>query len=183
MTKLTTFLALALAAGLVLAQDGAPQGSPAWTGVDHPMDVIAARQALMLAAEDLMQPVDTYTVEPDTDTDTVQEAGETIAAMMLAVPHLFPPTTDLYDPDAEFPDTIAMPRIWQEFPTFYGLASAASAAATAVAESRNADQLRETSLGLRAACDACHTLYLRPYEPSGVTEEDLDFDFDSIFEK
>ena len=33
------------------------------------------------------------------------------------------------------------------------------------------------------SCDACHELYLRPYHPSKVTKQDLDFDFDSVFRK
>ena len=39
--------------------------------------------------------------------------------MLLAVPLLFPPTTNLYDPKAETPTTIALPAIWQSFPAFY----------------------------------------------------------------
>ena len=58
-----------------------------------------------------------------------------------------------------------------------------SGAVTTLSEAATPDALRTAALALRATCDACHAINLRPYEPSEVTEEDLDFDFDSIFKK
>ena len=45
--------------------------------------------------------------------------------MLLALPHLFPPTTNLYDPKAAQPATLALPPIWKDFDSFYTLAGAA----------------------------------------------------------
>lgn len=165
----------------LLAQDAAPGAGPGWTGLTNPADVIAARTELMIALEDLMRPIDTYTVEAQQDPTVLTGAAATIASMLLAVPHLFPPTTDRYDPDAEIPETLALPRIWEEFSAFYAMAMAASTTASTMAETRDADQLRSASVSLRASCDACHERYLRPYVRSEVTPEDLDFDFDSLF--
>lgn len=165
----------------VSAQEAGTTDGPGWTGVTKPMDVIAARQALMLELEQLMLPIDTYTVDQNTDSTLLAPAAQSIAPMLLAFPHLFPPTTDLYDAEAELPVTLALPRIWQEFDAFYAMSAASSAAATALAEMSDAESLQTASTGLRASCDACHALYLRPYVRSTVTEEDLDFDFDSLF--
>jgi hypothetical protein len=49
-----------------------------------------------------------------------------------------------------------------------------------MAESKGASELRAAGLSLRASCDACHALYLRPYVRGEVSQEDLDFDFDSV---
>jgi cytochrome c556 len=176
-------MAVAGLASLALAEDPVPGELPGWTGVTNPRDVIAARQALMIAIEDLMRPIDTYTVEGGGDPTALTAAAETVAAMLLAVPHLFPPTTNLYDPAAEMPETLALPTVWANFPAFYTMALAASTTATTLAETTDAEQLRTASLSLRASCDACHALYLRPYVRSEVTQEDLDFDFDSVFQK
>lgn len=174
-------LALFAAAGLAIPAAAQDDG-PGWTGVTNIEDLIAARQELMFAIEDLMRPIDTYTVDASVDPDRLTANAASIVPMMRAVPHLFPPTTNLYDPDAEYPATLALPHIWEDFPAFYAMAGAAAAAATALTEAAGEDALRAAALGLRASCDACHALNLRPYEASKVTEEDLDFDFESIFE-
>jgi cytochrome c556 len=179
----TACLAVLASAGLaaLAAAQGPVKDARGWTGITNPAEVIGARQALMIAIEELMRPIDTYTVDGAEDAATLTAAAETIAAMLLAVPHLFPPPTNLYDPEAEMPATLALPKIWEQFPTFYAMAAAASTTASTMAEATNAEQLRTASLNLRASCDACHELYLRPYIQGGVTQEDLDFDFDSIF--
>jgi cytochrome c556 len=151
---------------------------------DEPaVDVIAARQALMVAAENLMQSIDTYTVDDSIDPETMRTHADAIAAMLLALPHLFPANTNSYDPAAEFPETLALPAVWENFAGFYAMASVAAAAAAQLAETFDPDALATASLGLRASCDACHSLYLLPYEPPTVTQEELDFDFDSIFDQ
>lgn len=165
------------------AQDGpAPGDGPGWTGITKPEDVIAARSELMMGIEDLMIPIDTYTVDPSVDTDVIAQNAVTIHIMLQALPHLFPPTTNVYDPDAEYPETLALPHIWEDFDGFYAMADAAAQAAEALSETREPDARRAGALALRATCDACHALNLRPYEEGHVTEEDLNFDFDSVFQ-
>ena len=73
-----------------------------------------------------------------------------------------------------------MPAIWQQFAAFYALAAHASATATKLAALTDAQSLRAAGTELRAACDACHAPYLRPYVASSVSESDLEFDFDSV---
>jgi cytochrome c556 len=177
-THTVLLVAILAAPGVVAAQDD----SPGWTGITDPESVIASRQGLMTEMERLMRPIDSYTVDEPIDPETIRSAAVTIAQILLATPHLFPPTTNLYDDKAEIPVTIALPPIWKDFETFESLALAASAAADSLSSASDHDALVAGALGLRAACDACHTLYLLPYKPSTVTSEDLDFDFDSFFD-
>lgn len=178
------FIVIAAApAGQVLADGPAPGRGQGWTGITKPRDLIEAREALMIEIEELMEPIDTYTVDNTVSPGAVTDAADKIAAMLLAVPHLFPPTTNLYDPGAEQPETLALPGIWKDFPVFYKMAAAASQSATALAGTTDPTALRTGALNLRESCDACHALFLRPYQAPEVTDEDRNFDFNSVFNK
>jgi cytochrome c556 len=166
-------------AATALAAEATPGSGPGWTGVTNPKDVITARQELMAHIEELMEPIDTLQVREVSHPEQLRLSAEVISAMLLAVPHLFPPTTNRYDPKAEEPETLALPGIWTDFGSFYELAAAAASAAESMAEAKGKQQLQTASLRLRASCDACHTLYLRPYSPPKVLPSDIDFDFDS----
>jgi Cytochrome C' len=156
----------------------APEQGPGWTGLTKPMDIIHARGEVMEHMELLMEPIDTIQVEPVGNVDQLHINAEAIAAMLLAVPHLFPPTTNLYQPQGPQFLTLALPAIWQQFDTFYGLAMSASQAADAMGEAEGDAALRAASLKLRNSCDACHMLFLRKYVPSRPGPADYDFDFD-----
>jgi cytochrome c556 len=176
-----------LPAALLLAACGAareptvstvPATDPSWTGLTRPMDVIHARGEVMEHMELLMEAIDTIQVEPVRNVDQLHLQALAISAMLQAVPHLFPPTTNIYNPAGpEFP-TLALPTIWQNFDTFYKLAMSASAAAEDFAETTGDEALRAASLKLRNSCDACHTLYLRKYVPKKPGPEDYGFDFE-----
>ena len=186
MTRMSmTGLAVLVAAGLASlgCQDPAPVDPPDGAGTTSPQDVIAARRALMLAIEDQMPLIDGYTVDGEGDLGALAASAQTIAAMLLAFPHLFPPATNLYDPAAELPVTLALPTLWEDFPAFNAMAAEAAATATTMADATGADVLREAALGVRASCDSCHARYMRPYVRGTVNQEDKDFDFDSIFQK
>jgi cytochrome c556 len=166
------------------AADPTPaSGGPSWTGVTRPMDVIAARQELMEHAEILMEPIDTITIKEVKNEDLLRSNAQAIEAMLTALPHLFPPTTNLYDYKVQEPKTLALPAIWRNFETFYKLATAASHAAEAMSETHGKQQLRSASLRLRASCDACHTLFLRPYTGPQFQDSDYEFDFESAIRK
>jgi cytochrome c556 len=184
-TVIVVALALAAAAHAAPAHvaGALPGQGPGWTGITRPKDVITARQELMEHAELLMEPIDTIQVEPIRDVKQLHANAEAISAMLLALPHLFPPTTNLFDPKAQMPETLALPAIWKSFGSFYALATAASTAAQAMADAEGPSALRAASRGLRASCDACHSVYLRPYSPPKVLESDYEFDFDSILGK
>jgi cytochrome c556 len=159
---------------------GAPSAEPGWTGITEPNEVIEARRALMAEVETLMKPVDSFIVGETADAATLRANAAAIEPMLLALPHLFPPTTNLFDPDAHDPPTTALPAIWQRFAAFQTFAESAERAAAALAVSEDGDPLRDASARLRASCDACHAAFMKPYTPPVVTEEDKDFDFESV---
>jgi len=103
--------------------------------------------------------------------------------MLLAVPHLFPPTTNLYDARVEQPVTLALPKIWEQFPAFYAMATATSKAADVLAHTKGADALNKGAEDLRESCETCHETFELPYEAPKPSDEDLNFDFDSVFKK
>jgi len=158
-----------------------PAPDPSWTGLTQPKAVITARLELMEHIEELMEPIDTITIQtgPVKDVPRLHQSAEVIGAMLGALPHLFPPTTNLYDPQSLTPQTIALPAIWKDFDSFYRLAQASSAAAERFAKTEGDEPLREASRALRSSCDGCHALYLRKYVPPEVLESDRAFDFDS----
>ena len=158
----------------------APNADPSWTGIAEPEELIEARRALMDRAEDLMKPIDSFTVGEPADPKELRENAETIGAMLHAVPHLFPPTTNRFDPDAHDPPTLALPTIWQRFAAFETFAKNAQRMAAALETSEDGEPLRAASVQLRSACDACHAGFMKPYTPPVVTDEDRNFDFDSV---
>lgn len=180
---LAALVTVLLTHGVAAQHDARPDSvheQPGWTGVSHPEDVISTRRLLMDELQQLIRPIDAYAAGEPAEAEQLREAARSIAAIMAAVPHLYPPTTDRYDAGAEVPDTLALPAIWQDFDTFYRLATASVAAADALFAT-DSGATRQAAVTLRASCDACHALYLRPWEPAGVSSEDLEFDFDAIF--
>jgi cytochrome c556 len=169
-----------------MAMDSAaPERGPGWTGLTKPREVIAARQELMEHIEELMEPIDTITIKtgPVKDVGRLHQSAEVIGAMLTALPHLFPPTTNLYYPKVTDPKTLALPAIWQQFDTFYSLAGAASKAADRMAQAQGDEGLRAASRALRSSCDGCHELFLRKYLPPKVLDSDRNFDFDSALRR
>lgn len=163
------------------AQEDLPGDAPGWTGLTEAEEIIEARRVLMIRTEELMLPIDEFAAGVGADGETLRAAAETIEAMLLALPHLFPPTTDRYEPDTLEPETRALPDIWRDFAAFRAMAAAAEEAAAALADAEDEQAARAAALRLRGTCDGCHARFAKPYTPPKVTEEDLSFDFDSVF--
>lgn len=152
---------------------------PGWTGLTEPGEVIEARRLLMVEAERLMKPIDAFSIGQPGDPAALRSAATTLEPLLLALPHLFPPTTNLFDPAAHDPPTTALPAIWQRFAAFQTFAESAERAAAALAVADDGEPLRAASARMRAACDTCHAAFMKPYTPPQVTDEDRDFDFES----
>jgi cytochrome c556 len=152
---------------------------PGWTGLTEPEEVIEARRLLMVEAERLMKPIDEFSIGGPGDPAALRSAATTLEPLLLAVPHLFPPTTNLFDPAVLDPPTTALPTIWQRFAAFQTFADAAERAAAALVTAEEGEPLRAASARLRSACDTCHAQFMKPYTPPQVTDEDRDFDFES----
>lgn len=154
---------------------------PGWTGLTEPEEVIEARRLLMNEAERLMKPIDEYSIGGPGDPAALRSAATTLESLMLALPHLFPPTTNLFDPAAHDPPTTALPTIWQRFAAFQTFAESAERVAASLAKADDGEPLRAASARMRAACDTCHAAFMKPYTPPQVTDEDREFDFESAF--
>jgi len=150
---------------------------PGWTGATRPAEVIAARQALMLEVEKFMRGIDTYAFGEPGDLVTLQQDAASVGQLMLALPHLFPPTTNLFDAAADTPQTLALSTVWENFEDFYNLAIQSSATATDASLLNDPEQFRQAGLAMRATCDACHAAYMRPFVQDTVHTEDLNFNF------
>jgi cytochrome c556 len=151
-----------------------------WTGLTEPEELIEARRLLMIETERLMKPIDAFIVGEPVDAAVLREDATAIEAMLLAFPHLFPPTTDRYDATVLDSPTIALPAIWQRFDAFLAQAEAAEGAAAELIAAGDDAALLAAGTRLRAACDACHAAFTKAYTPPVVTEQDLEFDFESV---
>jgi cytochrome c556 len=135
---------------------------------------------LLAEAVRLWLPIDELSIGQPGAPAALRAAATTLEPLVLALPHLFPPPTTLFDPAAHDPPTIALPTIWQRFAAFQTFAESAERAAAALAAAEDGEPLRAASARMRAACDTCHAAFMKPYTPPQVTDEDRNFDFESV---
>src|SRR5258708_38738860 len=86
-------------------------------------DVIFARKTLMGSLSDNMDQIETAIASgKKLDLDDVHEHADTISVMLMAFPHLFPPSSNQWKPNGDpdpATDTFASPDAWTNFPDFY----------------------------------------------------------------
>jgi cytochrome c556 len=132
-------------------------------GVTPPKDTIFARKILMGAISENMDEIETMLApEGRLNLAEGQEHADTISIMLMAFPHMFPPSTNQWVAGADrdpATDTYASPEVWVRFPDFYRLADAASKIAFAASRAKRADEFKAQIVQLRAACDGCHAVF------------------------
>lgn len=184
LNRRANFWTIALAA--LLALDMAQEALPAaptelagqgWTCLADPAGVIAARGQLMLEMEQLMIPLDSYTTGDPYDVDMLRDNAAGVARLLQVVPHLFPPTTNLYKDTDTLPATLALPEILTNFDGFQGLATEASEVADDASNTADAEASRQKALDIRTACAACHSIFVRAYDTPAVSGNDKSVDF------
>ena len=128
-------------------------------------DVIFARKTMMSTISDNMDQIETMIASgKKIDLDDAHEHADTISVMFMAFPHLFPPTSNQWKPNADLDpatDTFASPDAWTKFPDFYKRAAAASKTAYDMSRADKEDALKARAKELRVACDGCHAAYLK----------------------
>jgi cytochrome c556 len=128
-------------------------------------DVIFARKTMMSAISDNMDQIETMIASgKKIDLDDAHEHADTISVMFMAFPHLFPPSSNQWKPNADLDpatDTFASPDAWTKFPDFYKRATAASKTAYDMSRADKEDALKARAKELRVACDGCHAAYLK----------------------
>jgi cytochrome c556 len=127
-------------------------------------DVILARKTLMDSLSDNMDQIETMISTGKIDLADAHEHADTISVMLMAFPHLFPPASNQWKPNADLDpgtDTFASPDAWSKFPDFYQRAAVASKTAFDMSHADKADELKTRAKELRVDCNACHALYLK----------------------
>jgi cytochrome c556 len=128
-------------------------------------DVIFARKTLMSSISDNMDQIETMVASgKKIDLDDGHEHADTISVMFMAFPHLFPPSSNQWKPNADLDpatDTFASPDAWTKFSDFYQRAAAASKIAYDMSRADKEDAFKSLAKELRAACDSCHAVYLK----------------------
>jgi cytochrome c556 len=127
-------------------------------------DVIFARKTVMSSISDNMDQIETMISTGKIDLADAHEHADTISVMLMAFPHLFPPASNQWKPNADLDpgtDTFASPDAWSKFPDFYQRAAAASKTAFDMSRADKVDELKTRTKELRVDCNACHALYLK----------------------
>jgi cytochrome c556 len=125
-------------------------------------DVVFARKTLMVAIANAMYPIDEMRQTGKFDLPKGRAGADAISAMLMAFPHLFPPTTNTWTdkaPRDAAVDTFASPTLWQEYTFFYKQAQAASKYAFDLSHAENDRDFRKSATDLRLACDTCHAAF------------------------
>jgi cytochrome c556 len=128
-------------------------------------DVIFARKTMMSAISDNMDQIETMIASgKKIDLDEGHEHADTMSVMFMAFPHLFPPSSNQWKPNADLDpgtDTFASPDAWSKFSDFYQRAAGASKTAFDMSRADKEDEFKARAKELRVACDACHAIYLK----------------------
>ena len=157
MFRTAQLLSLCLAGGL-LAISSIAHGQSAGS----PKDIIVARKILMSTIGSNMYPIDQMLETGKIDLDAARLNLESISAMLLVFPHLFPASTNLWNPNTKrdpATDTLADAAIWESNSTFFGDAIAGSKYAYAASRAQSLESFRKNARDLRLTCDGCHSTY------------------------
>jgi cytochrome c556 len=148
----------ALCGALLALAASVAAGAP---GTDQ--DAIFARKTLKDTVCDKLAEIERMIARGDIDRAGVHRQADAIAVLLLAFPHLFPPGSNQWKPNADAPPetvTLASPEVWMSFADFYRQADAAAKSADALAHATTADDVKLHARELRIACDTCHAFYL-----------------------
>ena len=153
---------LTLAAGL-FASSFVALGQDA--GLPPPKDTIFARKILMGAIDMNMDEIETMTA-PDGTLNLAegQEHADIVSIMLMSFPHLFPPSTNQWQPNVDrdpATDTAASPDLWRNFSDFYQRAQTASKLALDATRAKTGNEFKALIVQLRSACNSCHAAYMK----------------------
>jgi len=159
-------MAVALGVGWLVAGTLAP--SPIALAQDQSAattkDVIFARKIMMDSIGNNMDEIDTMLQSGRIDLIEGREHADMISVMLMAFPHLFPASSDQWKPNIERDpgtDTFAAPEVWKTYTDFYQQAAYASKTAYKASRAVDDNEFKKFGAELRAACDTCHSMYLK----------------------
>jgi cytochrome c556 len=147
---------LCAAGGVALAQD---------QSAAVPKDAIFARKILMDAIGRNMDELEGMTSSGKAiNLAEGREHADAISVMLMAFPHLFPPSTNQWRPNVDRDpgrDTYASPDVWTRFADFYAQAANASKVSHKASRAEQEAAFKSLVADLRTACDSCHAVYLK----------------------
>jgi cytochrome c556 len=149
-----------LAAGLA---GSAAQGQD--QSAAKPADAIFARKTVMDTLSSKMDDIETATAgTTKIDLAAANEQADIVSVLLMAFPHLFPAATNQWKPNVDKDpgtDTFAAPEVWTQYADFYKRSTEASKLAFDASRATEEAEFRTAVKKLRAACDACHAVYMR----------------------
>jgi cytochrome c556 len=159
--SLRRIAAASLVAGC-LVQGGAVAAGDETTTTTQ--DVILARKVMMNSIEEYVNRINWMISAREINLSEARGYADTVSVMLMAFPHLFPPSSNQWKEDAErdpVTDTMASPDIWLRYPQFYEMAATASKTAYDMSRADNEEDLKSLHRALGVVCDLCHSLYLK----------------------
>jgi cytochrome c556 len=150
-------------AGLAAVLSAVSLPAPAQESAAPTQDAIFARKTLKDTVCDKMMDIERMIGVGQIDLGAVHTKADAISALLSAFPHLFPPASNRWKPDAEGPPetlTLASPDLWTSFSDFYRQAEGAARSAFDLSRADKAEDVKARARELRIACDTCHALYL-----------------------
>jgi cytochrome c556 len=142
-------------------------GSAAWgqeRGATPPRETIFARKILMDSIGRNMDELEANAGSAKVDLAEGRDHADIVSVMLMAFPHLFPPSTNEWKPNADRDpgtDTYAAPEIWTDFADFYQRARDAAQIAYKASRAETEPAFKDEVAQLRVACDSCHGVYMK----------------------
>jgi cytochrome c556 len=133
-------------------------------GDETTKDVILARKVMMNSIEEYVNRINWMISARGINLPEARRYADTASVMLMAFPHLFPPSSNQWKEDAErdpVTDTMASPDIWLRYPQFYEMAATASKTAYDMSRADNEEDLKSLHRALGVVCDLCHSLFLK----------------------
>jgi cytochrome c556 len=129
-----------------------------------PKDVIFARKILMDSIGHNMDELEANAASAKVDLTEGKDHADIVSVMLMAFPHLFPPSSNQWKPNVERDpgvDTFAAPEVWTSYADFYKRAAAASKIAYNASRAEKEADFKAAIAELRVACDSCHGVYYK----------------------
>ena len=142
-------------------------GPAAWgqdRGATPPKETIFARKILMDSISQNMDDLEANAGSAKVDLAEGRSHADIVSVMLMAFPHLFPPTTNEWKPNVDRDpgsDTYAAPEIWSRFADFYKRVQDAAQIAYKASRAETEQAFKDQVVQLRVACDSCHGVYLK----------------------
>jgi cytochrome c556 len=133
-------------------------------GAAPPKETIFARKILMDSINENMDDLEAMIAQGKIDLNEGKPHSNLVSVMLMAFPHLFPPTTNDWKPGGNRDpgtDTFAAPEVWTNFADFYKRSKEASDLAYKASRAETEAAFKDQIEKLRVACNGCHAAYLK----------------------